>query len=400
MKDIIREIWLIIMVTVIALLLPFVLPLSTVYWGMLLLVCLVAVIKVVKLSSVNSHLEEEHNINIEPEFAQLLEEYMAELDLCITQEISTFTEELQQMKDVVANAVTTLSTSFNSLHMLTTEQGEVVNSLMSSLGEQSSSTNKALNFTDFAAETDRVLGFFIEHILNVSKQSMEMVGVINDVGTHMENIEKLLADVQGIADQTNLLALNAAIEAARAGVAGRGFAVVADEVRKLSTKSSTFSDEIRVVVTGSKQNIVKAQAMIEAMASKDMNMAINSKANIDEMMTDIGVMNDAIATNINHVSDLTGQVESNVYSAVRALQFEDMVRQLIEYLQSNTQRFQSLIQEVKPFIEMRYESTDPDNREIFKQGTQRLIEMRQEWDKKEKKAVAQASMDEGEIELF
>ena len=388
------------MLTVLALLFPFVFPLSTIYWVMLPLISIVAIFKLAKLNLVINHLEEENNIRAGNDISHLIEDYISELDLCVTQEVSVFTEELQQMKDVVSNAVDTLSSSFNGLHALTSEQSEVVSSLMLNLGEQQESDNKALNFADFAAETDRVLGFFIEHILNVSQQSMEMVNVINDVGTHMENIEKLLADVQGLADQTNLLALNAAIEAARAGNAGRGFAVVADEVRKLSTKSSAFSDEIRMVVNDSKKNIVKAQSMIEIMASKDMNMAINSKANIDEMMTDIGVMNDTIATNISHVSALTEQVEFNVHSAVRALQFEDMVRQLIEYLQSNTQRFQNLLNEVKPFVEMKQESTGYENGERIKQGTQRLSEMRQAWNKKENKTVAQASMEEGEIELF
>ena len=400
MKNIISNSWLIIMLTVLALLFPFVFPLSTIYWVMLPLISIVAIFKLAKLNLVINHLEEENNIRAGNDISHLIEDYISELDLCVTQEVSVFTEELQQMKDVVSNAVDTLSSSFNGLHTLTSEQSEVVSSLMLNLGEQQESDNKALNFADFAAETDRVLGFFIEHILNVSQQSMEMVNVINDVGTHMENIEKLLADVQGLADQTNLLALNAAIEAARAGNAGRGFAVVADEVRKLSTKSSAFSDEIRMVVNDSKKNIVKAQSMIEIMASKDMNMAINSKANIDEMMTDIGVMNDTIATNISHVSTLTEQVEFNVHSAVRALQFEDMVRQLIEYLQSNTERFQNLLNEVKPFVEMKQESTGYENGERIKQGTQRLSEMRQAWNKKENKTVAQASMEEGEIELF
>ena len=45
---------------------------------------------------------------------------------------------------------------------------------------------------------------FIDYILNVSKQRMEMVDEINHVDDHMENIEKLLTDVQGLADQTNL----------------------------------------------------------------------------------------------------------------------------------------------------------------------------------------------------
>jgi len=400
MKKVIGEIWLIALLSLSALLLPLVAPLSSIYWIMVPLISIVAIFKVLTKKADTPASEEETESIAENEFAHLITDFNTELDLCITQEITAFTEELQQMKDVVSNAVGTLSTSFNGLHGLTTEQSMIVHSLMSSLGEGQDGKDKTLNFSDFASETDRVLGFFIDHILSVSQQSMEMVNVINDVGSHMDNIEKLLTDVKGLADQTNLLALNAAIEAARAGPAGRGFAVVADEVRKLSTKSNAFSDEIRAVVSGSKTNIAKAQAMIETMASKDMNMAINSKANIDEMMADIGKMNDSIAGNISQVSMLTNQVESNVHSAVRALQFEDMVRQLIEYLQNNTERFQHLIDEIKPFVDLSDKSKAAESSEMLKQGTQRLSEMRQEWNQKENKAVSQASMEEGEIELF
>ncbi len=400
MMDFLKKIWMPTIFLMIALLLPLLFSIEILYWIVLPLIslswlyCCYVFFNKVEVPNEQQILADESKIN------QAIENYVMGLESCMEQEINTFQQELEQLKKIVADAVITMSESFNGLHNLTAGQSGVVHSLMSNLTESSSETTDTLNFSKFAKETDNVLKFFIDHILQVSKQSMEMVGVINDVGEHMGKVEKLLTDVQGIADQTNLLALNAAIEAARAGEAGRGFAVVADEVRNLSKHSDKFSEEIRVVVNASKKNINHAQEMIEKMASKDMSVAITSKSNIDTMMAEIAQMNDAIAMKISDVSGLTDQIESNVGDAVRGLQFEDMTRQMVEFLSANTQHFQALTDEIRIGLRV-FKTLDHSVwTSELDQGVVRLNAMRKQWNEQDKKAVSQNSMDEGEIELF
>ncbi len=383
----------------IALLLPFFFSIEILYWIVLPLISVAwFFVSFQNQNRTIANLEKNSAENAD-NLTSVIEQYITNLESCMEQEITSFQQELSQLKTVIADAVVTMTESFNNLHGLTSGQSSLVQALMGSLDDSSENT-ESLNFGKFADETDSVLKFFIDHILQISKQSIEMVNVISDVGGHMSEIETLLSDVQGIADQTNLLALNAAIEAARAGEAGRGFAVVADEVRSLSKNSDKFSEEIRGVVNASKKNISQAQAMIEQMASKDMNVAITSKSNINNMMEEIAGMNKVIAANVADVSALTGEIEISVGNAVRGLQFEDMSRQLVEYLAFKTQNFQAMSDEIRIGLGVFKNSDKSAWEKELKEGVSRLTEMKQQWNVKEKKAVSQTSMDEGEIELF
>ncbi len=338
--------------------------------------------------------QEENRLN------QVIDQYISNLSECIQIKTLQFDDELLKLKQIVADAVLTMSSSFNNLHQLTSGQSRVVHTLISELDGSRNKEDTGLTFQQFTDETDKVLGFFIEHILMISKQSMQLVGVINDVGVHMAQVEKLLTDVQKIADQTNLLALNAAIEAARAGEAGRGFAVVADEVRNLSKNSDRFSEEIKKVVVASKANIQQAHNMIELMASKDMNIALSAKDKIDKMMEEIETINSKIAHSISEVSILTDRVESSVNDAVRGLQFEDMSRQLIECLQKNIQHFQAMSDEIAVGMGI-FKTSNIDTWENQLQaGIDRLREIKQHWQNNSQVVVSQSSVEEGEIELF
>ncbi len=391
---------LLVLLTVVVLFLPLLFPSPLAYGTAEVFATLLWVFKAFQLHCSGLTAATIQGENNEADLVRAIDGYLLNLNDCIGQESGYFRAELNQLKSMLADAVRTMSDSFNSLASLTSGQSSIVYSLVNDLEGTTDKGQNSLNFSGFTRETDNVLQFFIDHILQISKQSMEMVAVINDVGGHMAHVEKLLGDVQKIADQTNLLALNAAIEAARAGEAGRGFAVVAGEVRNLSKNSDKFSEEIKVVVKASKENIRDAQNMIEIMASKDMNVAISSKANIDKMMDDIALINANIGRNVGEISHLTNKIEMSVGNAVRGLQFEDMARQLIEYLQFNLQHFDALSDEIGIGLGAFKTGNKSTWREQLLQGTARLQAMKQQWQVRKSNIVSQSSMDEGDVDLF
>ena len=243
----------------------------------------------------------------------------------LSEELKVIMSKVDVMKSIVSEAVSGLSNSFTSLSEQSSTQDalmhEIINGLQEGDGEGSEKS--------FIEETKEVLEYFVENITDVSRGGMSMVYTVDDIEVQMDEVNKLLSEISGIADQTNLLALNAAIEA------GRGFAVVADEVRALSRNSNNLNDKIRDVVEKSKSNIAKAKEIVGEIAGKDMSVAMQHKGRVDEVLILMGEKNNLISEKLILVQDVATNVQQDVNIAVMSLQFEDIARQQCEQLNAH-----------------------------------------------------------------
>lgn len=323
----------------------------------------------------------------------------------VREELDIVKRDLDQSKGIVADAISALQGNFASLNNQARSQTNLVLEVIHTLqnGDVDDSNEGSSSFKAFTENTQLLLDSFVEQTVDVSAQSMDMVHIINDTSEQMEKVVKLLEDVKSIADQTNLLALNAAIEAARAGEAGRGFAVVADEVRNLSQHSNRFSDEIKQVVSVASDNIVKAQESIQKIASKDMSMAMKSKEEVHRMICRVNDNNELVGQHLNSVGQMTDNINESVNNAVRSLQFEDMLRQIVEHSGKHVEK----LQEVIGSLQAQFETSSATGMFSGQEAFEKVCELREELvafiehdDFKPNKAVNQSSMSEGHIDLF
>jgi methyl-accepting chemotaxis protein len=308
--------------------------------------------------------------------------------------------DLRQIQGLVGDATGTLQTAFHGLNERTGTQLDLVGRLIAMLRDDA---GEGVVLSGFAEETDEVLRYFVDYVVNTSANSMAMVERIDDMVEHMGHADRLLGDVKVIADQTNLLALNAAIEAARAGDAGRGFAVVADEVRKLSKRSDRFNDEIRGVIGKSMRAIEDARGAIAQLASQDMNFAIQAKSRVNAMLEQLTRLNQTVEGSLDKVSGISGEVNTLVGDAVRSLQFEDIVRQLAAYSERHLDRIHGLIKRIHAGLaELKAsEQRSPRDYVVALEAMKRDIDdYLAEERASDSKPVSQGSMAEGEVELF
>lgn len=328
------------------------------------------------------------------ELAEEVTGLLADISDIVETELLRAQEETGRVRHLMGDAVIQLTSSFNGMtESAEHQEKEIMDVMVALTGEEGK-----VNFEEFVLEAKSSLDFFIESILVVSRQSMEMVGSVDDISSNMDNIYLLLEDVTGIAEQTNLLALNAAIEAARAGEHGRGFAVVADEVRKLSTNSSMTGEKIKEVIDDTRLNIASAVTTIKKMASKDMNSSLDSSEKIKTMMEELTDMNNSVSGKMNSISERTQNISSNMEVAIRALQFEDMVNQLTTHVEDTCQKIAPFIAETAHSYAK--DRSGPNEVTRLKALRNNLDKLRKENCAIRHEAVTQDSLNEGEVELF
>lgn len=312
--------------------------------------------------------------------------------------------ELDQIQGLVADAVVSLSTSFNGLQTLShAEQDMVMSLIQHTSATVTNGEGTSRDVHGVIQEASQVMEYFINHIMDMSKGSIQLVEKMNDISTQADDIFKLLGGIKSIADQTNLLALNASIEAARAGEAGRGFAVVASEVRQLALHSNSFNKQIVDHVHGTKNTIAEANHIVADIASRDMSRAITAKGEVDEMLQALAEFNRHIADKLDDMGEFTKQLNSNVSIAVRSLQFEDIVRQVVVQAQSNLESLRVFMEAACADLDALPKAgsrADGDYVSHLREIRDRLQGQRTSLIQAKHKPVHQAAMAEGSIELF
>lgn len=313
-------------------------------------------------------------------------------------ETGKVSEHLTRMGTLISDSTLQLQESFSSVVDNTNEQTEMALNLVSRLsGSESTDEDGQGNIamTDFISKTDEILQQNVDLLVQISDRSIGAIHRINDMTTDLEAMFASLDNVQKLADQTNLLALNAAIEAARAGEVGRGFAVVADEVRSLSQTSSTLNEQIREKIKQVKNSMVEVNTEVGAIASLDMNGAIEGKSNIDSMLSVVENTNRDTSVILHKLTASSSAIGQEINNSIRALQFEDIVSQVLGHIQLRLEH----INEVAVFSHT--EIANAVDEHELQIAAEKLRQLRDSFHSQNiSQKVEQNSMDEGEVELF
>ncbi len=288
--------------------------------------------------------------------------------------------DLERARTVVRDATARLDRSFRGLQ----EASMAQRGALADVSAAFYSNSEANSGTGFAASSEALFRQFVDEIVRVSRDSMRIVDQLTELSGKVDSITGCADAIDVLARETRFIAFNARIETHRAGEAGRTFKVVADEVKRLANQSSTLSSQIRQSVSGCQVDLHTARKTSTELAAHDMSRAIESHRGFVAAISKLD--------SVNHELDkMLDAVAMNVSEATRALQFEDMVSQI---LNATIQRIDRVGELSVQALQVVARGTNGDRVGPLAEIVHTLTRLG------DRLAVQQESMDQGSVELF
>jgi methyl-accepting chemotaxis protein len=316
------------------------------------------------------------------ELEQVMSEYQALSDRAMEhteKQLSALENEMGDARQIIRESVAKLYESLTGLETSSTDQRQVLKSLIDEMLQMTGSDNsldqEQAGLQRFFDETHALIGEFVKKFSELKDASAGIAVCFGQTKEKVTHIDASLGEVTNLTKQTDMLALNAAIEAARAREAGRGFAVVADEVRKLAGQTREFNNEIRATLDDIMNYLQELGTRVTRATQTDLSLAEHSQANLTNLGNDLLALTTKARGHSRHITEVTEQIQHLTQKGVMAMQFEDIVSQMMGRITQNTQNVGDYMHK---FLRLHQDRDQADGLQRFKSRIQRLKSLLEE----------------------
>jgi methyl-accepting chemotaxis protein len=307
--------------------------------------------------------------------------------------------DMEAARQMIRDSVAKLSGSLTGLDSHSSNQREMLRSLIDEMLEMTGSTpaqgDERASLQRFFDQTNLLIDEFVRKVAELKEASAGIASSFERTKDQVQSITGLLNNAEAVTKKTDMLALNAAIEAARAGEAGRGFAVVADEVRKLAAHTEDLNEEIRSVLDRILVSLAEVDVRVKQATTTDLSVAERSRENLAGLGAEMIELADTARQHSRHITEVSEQIQSLTQEGVMSMQFEDIVGQMMARV---TRKTLTVGRYLHAFLEMHQ---DREQRDGVKRLHDRVDQLRGLLERfaREQEATAEPAA-EASIELF
>jgi methyl-accepting chemotaxis protein len=220
--------------------------------------------------------------------------------------------DLVRARGLVGDAIKKLFTTFDSLRTHLAEERKRYEQAISAISGDSG----------LVAVIREVLGGFVGDIVRLSQSSVRILVEVDALRERAEQVASRGLRIEKIAQTTRVLSLNARIEAQRVGTSGAAFRVVAEEIKALAGESGQLSEAIRHAISEQAVSLEVTHRAASELAATDLDLAVESHKRLDATIA-------RLATVSQTSSAALDRIQRDIDVAIQALQFEDMLDQLL-----------------------------------------------------------------------
>jgi methyl-accepting chemotaxis protein len=301
-------------------------------------------------------------------------------------EIASIKNQTQQIQTLLIDAIASLHSAFESIDHQSAEQMKLFSALVSELAGENGSQENLFQHTE---EAGKSLTELLKILIHDSRKSLSSLTDMNETVVKIQDAVSDAQKTSALLKQVNLLASEEKPDI--------------EKIRQLSFSAMDLHTAMLGKAEGIQASCIHARKTINEVSSSDMDKVFASKARVEEILGHLNQSNDLISGCRTQANSVNAGLRQHLGSAIRALQFEDIVSQSLGHTDLHLDRMEGFVSRLANGISELHKKQDVSLDEYADQiGLlhQEIMAYRNGLRLEETNPISQTNMDEGEVELF
>lgn len=304
-------------------------------------------------------------------------------------EIVSIRDQIHQIKTLLIDAIASLHESFENIDNQSSQQMKLFTSMISEVVDVPESSGQEQNIFQHVAAVEKVLTELLDTLVKDSRRSL---GAINRMNETVNTVKIVAVDEKSVSELLNSIHVEASSESPDF-----------EKIRDLSSAAVELNNGIIKKRKEMSESCTQSRLLVDNLASRDMDKVFTSKAKVEEILAHLNKTNSLISDCRTQANSVNSELRLHLGSAIRALQFEDIVSQSLGHTELHLERMDGFVSRVATGIAELHSKSETTLDEYVIQLSvlhEEIMTYRNSLRLEETNPISQESMDEGDVELF